>query len=197
MKYPKFFDTIETITLYDELSKFLWVNDDWILEISYLDIVKTAWHSCATVWWAYIIALKWLKELYKDKIPERWNIKVELKRTETDDNTWVIWCVLSNITWATTNYWFWGIPRWKYNRRWLLFYWANIDSDVCFTRLDTNEKVFINYTPQKVVQPMKILMSAIKPDATEEDKKTFPQRFQNMVKTLFENKDKVIEIKKV
>jgi len=197
MKYPDFFSSIETITLYDELSQFLWVNNDWILEISYLDIVKTAWHSCWTVWWAYIIALKWLKELYKNEIPKRWEIKIELKRTETDDNTWVIWCVLSNITWATTNYWFWGIPGWKYNRRWLLFYWADIESDVCITRLDTNEKVYINYIPWKVVNPMKILKSAIKPDATEEDKKSFPTRFQNMVKTLFENKDKVIEMKKI
>jgi len=41
---------------------------------------------------------------------------------------------------------------------------------------------------------MAILMSAIGENATEEDKKTFPIRFQEMVKTVFENADKVIEI---
>ena len=41
---------------------------------------------------------------------------------------------------------------------------------------------------------MAILMSAIKPDAKEEDIKSFPTRFQDMVKTLFDNADKVIEI---
>jgi GTP cyclohydrolase I len=48
--------------------------------------------------------------------------------------------------------------------------------------------------PGKVVNPMKILMSAIGENATQEDKDSFGQRFQDMVKTLFENQDKVIEI---
>ncbi len=41
---------------------------------------------------------------------------------------------------------------------------------------------------------MAILKSAIKPDATKEDKESFPQRFQKMVQTVFENADEVIEI---
>ena len=40
-------------------------------------------------------------------------------------------------------------------------------------------------------------MSAIKPDAKEEDIKSFPMRFQAMVKTVFNNADKVIEVKHV
>jgi hypothetical protein len=41
---------------------------------------------------------------------------------------------------------------------------------------------------------MKILKSAIMPDAKQEDIESFPQRFQEMLKTVFENKDKIIEI---
>jgi len=41
---------------------------------------------------------------------------------------------------------------------------------------------------------MAILMSAIKPDAREEDIESFPIRFQEMLKTVFDNADKVIEI---
>ena len=52
----------------------------------------------------------------------------------------------------------------------------------------------VNYHPQKVVNPMQILMSAIGENATEEDKTSFPVRFQKMVQTLFENKETVIEI---
>jgi hypothetical protein len=37
-------------------------------------------------------------------------------------------------------------------------------------------------------------MSAIGENATEEDKATFPVRFQEMVKTLFTHKETVIEI---
>jgi hypothetical protein len=194
MKYLAFFDEIEKIVVYDDLCQFLGVNDDGILEISYVDIVKSAGHSCGTVAGAYLIALKGLKALYGEEIPQRGQIKVELKKAPREDNTGVVGAVLSNITGATADYGFGGIPTGKYNRRDLLFFEADIDADVCFTRLDTNEKVCVNYRPKKVVNPMEILMSAIKPDAKEEDIKSFPVRFQAMVKTVFENADTVIEI---
>ena len=194
MNYPKFFNKIEKIALKDELLIFLWVNNDWIIDFSYVDIVKTAWHSCWTVAWAYLIALKWLKALYGDSLPNRWKIKVEIRKDTTEDNTWVVWCILSNITWATTNYWFGWIPTWQFYRRNTLFYNANIEEDVRFTDLDTWNSVWVNYRPWKVVNPMKILKSAIWPNAKEEDIKSFPIRFQNMVKTIFDNADEVIEI---
>jgi len=197
MKYLSFFDEIEKITLYDDLSKFLGVNDDGVIELSYVDIVKTAGHSCGTVAGAYLIALKGLKALYGESLPSRGEIKVEIKKAATDDNAGVVGCVLSNITGATTDYGFGGIPGGKYNRRELLFYEADIDADVCFTRLDTQEKVCVNYRPKKIVNPMEILMSAIKPDAKAEDIKSFPVRFQAMVKTVFDNADKVIEVQHI
>jgi GTP cyclohydrolase I len=43
---------------------------------------------------------------------------------------------------------------------------------------------------------MQILMSAIGENATEEDKASFPVRFQEMVHTLFKNRETVIEIVK-
>jgi len=197
MKYLPFFDEIETITLYDDLSKFLGVNDDGVIELSYVDIVKTAGHSCGTVAGAYLVALKGLKALYGDDLPSRGEIKVEIKKAATEDNAGVVGCVLSNITGATTDYGFGGIPGGKYNRRELLFYEADIEEDVRFTRLDTQETVAVNYRPRRVVNPMEILMSAIKPDAKAEDIESFPVRFQAMVKTVFDNADSVIEVKKI
>ena len=194
MKYPDFFNKIETIKVQDELAKFLGAIDDGIIEFSYYDIVKTAGHSCGTVAGAYLTALKGLKALYNDQLPQRGEIKIEIKKSPTDGNAGVVGCVLSNITGATTNYGFGGIPGGKFNRRDLLFYNAEINSDVMFTRLDTEEQIGINYRPGKVVNPMQILMSAVGPDATEENKATFPKRFQEMVKTVFENADTVIEI---
>ncbi len=195
MKYLSFFDNVEKIVLEDELAKFLGVNENGIIEFGYADIVKTAGHSCGTVAGAYLIALKGLKALYGEEIPKRGEIKIEIKKAPEDDNAGVIGCVLSNITGATTNYGFGGIPTGKFNRRNLLFYNADINTDVRFTRIDTNRQVGINYRPSKIVNPMAILMSAIGENATEEDKKTFPTRFQDMVKTVLENADKVIEIK--
>ncbi len=194
MKYPNFFDTIENIVVYDDLCRFLGVNKDGILEFSYADIVKTAGHSCATVAGAYLMAQKGLKALYKDETPHRGNIKVEFQKAPREENSGVVGAVISNITGATSDFGFGGIPTGKYNRRDLLFFEAKIDHDLCLTRLDTGKKVYIDYKPQKVVNPMAILMSAIKPDATQEDKRSFPKRFQKMVQTVFENADKVIEI---
>ena len=194
MKYPDFFDTIENIVVYDDLCKFLGVNEDGILEFSYADIVKTAGHSCATVAGAYLMTQRGLKALYKDEIPNRGNIKVELQKAPREENSGVVGAVISNITGATSDFGFGGIPTGKYNRRDLLFFEAEIDHDLCLTRLDTGKKVYVDYKPQKVVNPMAILMSAIKPNAVEEDKKSFPKRFQKMVQTVFENSDEVIEI---
>ncbi|OQY41260.1 MAG: hypothetical protein B6227_05655 [Fusobacteriia bacterium 4572_74] len=195
MKYLDFFDEIPTITIYDELSQFLGVNDDGIIELTYIDIVKTAGHSCATVAGAYLVALKGLKALYGEELPERGLIKVELKNMPTQDNAGVVASVLSNITGATIDFGFGGIPTGKFNRRELLFFGANIECDVRLTRLDTNKSVCVTYKPQVVVNPMAILKSAIVKDAKPEDVKSFPKRFQAMVKTVFDNADKVIEIK--
>ena len=197
MKYLKWFDEIEGIKVYDDLTQFLGVNDDGIVDISYTDIVKSAGHSCATVAGAFLIAREGLKELFKDKLPKRGYIKVELSKNPTEDNAGVVASVISMITGATHDMGFGGIPTGKFNRRDLLFFGVDdIDGDVRFTRTDTNESVVVKYTPKKIVNPMEILKSAIKPDAKPEDIESFPKRFQEMVKTVLENYDKVIEVTK-
>ncbi|RLE16167.1 MAG: hypothetical protein DRJ14_09075 [Acidobacteria bacterium] len=194
MEYPRFFDGIESIALTDELAGFLGVNENGMVEISYLEIVKMAGHSCATVAGAYLMALKGLKALYGGERPKRGQIKVEIRNTPTEHNAGVVGCVLSNITGATTDYGFGGMSGGRFNRRNLLFYNASIDTDVRFTRLDTGKQIGINYHPGKVVNPTQILMGAMGPTATPEAKKAFPKRFQQMVKTIFENGDKVIDV---
>jgi len=194
MQYPSFFDTIESIVVYDDLCEFLGVNEDGILEFSYADIVKSAGHSCATVAGAYLMAQKGLQALYKGETPQRGYIKVELQKSTREENSGVVGAVISNITGATSDFGFGGIPTGKYNRRDLLFFEVEMNHDLCLTRLDSGEKVYVDYRPQKVVNPMAILKSAIKPDAKQEDIESFPQRFQKMVQTVFENADEVIEI---
>ncbi len=196
MEYLPFFDEIEKIVLKDELLYFLGVNSTGVIEFSYLDIVKSAGHSCGTVAGAYLIAREGLKALYPDGLPQRGEIKVEMQKTPTQENTGVVGCVLSIITGATTDYGFGGIPTGKFNRRDTLFYGEDIPTDVRLTRLDTGQSVGVNYRPKKIVNPMEILMSAIKPDAKPEDIESFPVRFQAMVETIFNNSDKVIEIVK-
>jgi hypothetical protein len=194
MNYLAFFDDIKVIKLEDELTKFLGVNEDGIIEMSYADVVKSAGHSCATVAGAYLSALYGLEALFENEVIKRGEIKVEIKKSPTDDNAGVVGCVLSNITGATTDYGFGGIPTGKFNRRELLFYEADIEEDIRFTRVDSGKSIGINYKPQRVVNPMAILKSAIGKDAKQEDIESFPKRFQDMVKTVFDNSDRVIEV---
>jgi len=193
MEYPEFYNDVEHIVLKDELSKFLGSSEEGIIDISYLDIVKMAGHSCALVSGTYLMALKGLQALFGTDLPKRGEIKVELRESLNDGNTGVSAQVLSNITGATTDTGFCGING-KYNRQGLLFYGADIQSNVRFTRLDTNKSVEVSYMPMKVVKPGDIMQSALGPDATEESKKDFPKLWQEMVKTIFDNADKVIEI---
>ncbi len=193
MKYPEFFDKIEHIILKDDLSAFLGSTEKGIIEYTYSDVVKMAGHSCGVTSGAYLMTLNGLKALYGTEIPKRGEIKVELKGT-LKDNTGVFAQVFSYLTGATDNTGFLGIMG-KFNRRGLLFYGVNMESDVRFTRLDTNKSIEVTYDLSKAVNPGVILRSAIAPDATEEDKRTFSKRWQEMVKTIFDNADKVIKIK--
>jgi hypothetical protein len=194
MKYRSFFDEVEKVVLKDELCQFVGVNDDGIVEFSYLDLVKTAGHSCLVVSGAYLMALKGLKALFPDELPKRGEIKVEISKSPTDDNAGVVGSVLSNITGATTDYGFGGFPNGRFNRRNTLIYNAPIETFIKLTRLDTNEQVGINYNPSIVGSPREELKKAIAPGATQEDVKNFGEVFQSMVKSVFENSDKVIKI---
>ena len=196
MEYPKFYDEVEHIVLQDDLSKFLGASEEGIIDLSYLDIVKMAGHSCATVAGAYLMALKGLQTLYGTDLPKRGKIKVELRESLSDGNTGVVAQVLSNITGATTDTGFVGIDA-SFNRRGLLFFGTAIESNLRLTRLDTNRSVEVSYMPGRVVNSGEIMQSAVGPGATEESKKSFPQRWQEMVHSIFENADKVIDLKNI
>ena len=193
MKYPIFFDEIEHIVLKDNLSLFLGSTEEGIIDISYPDIVKMAGHSCAVVSGTYLMALKGLKALYGTELPKRGEIKVALYEPLSNGNTGVYGQILSNITGATENTGFGGLQG-KFNRRGLLFYGAKINGAVRFTRMDTNQYVDVSYKPGKVVAPGDIMQMAFGPNATDESKKAFPIKWQEMVKTIFDNADAVIEI---
>ena len=193
MKYPQFFDKIEHIILKDELSAFLGSTEEGIMEYTYLDVVKMAGHSCGVTSGAYLMTLKGLKVLYGNELPKRGEIKVELQGT-LEDNTGVFAQVFSYLTGATNDTGFLGIQG-SFNRRGLLFYGADIRSNVRFTRLDTNKYVDVSYDLSKAVSPREIMLSAIGPNATEEGKRMFPKRWQEMVKTIFENAHIVVEVK--
>jgi hypothetical protein len=196
MNYPDFFNNTPTITLKDDLSDFLGTFEDGIIEFTYLDIVKSAGHSCPTVAGAYLMTYYGLKALYKDELPQRGNIQVEFKEDIEDGVAGVIGTVISNITGATTNTGFKGIGN-KFNRNDLMFYNSQNNSNVRFTRLDTNEAVDVIYDPSTIgananMQPL--MQKTMQGIASEDEKKLFGQLWQQRVEQIFINSQNIVKV---
>ena len=194
--YPDFFNTLPTITLQDPLSAFLGTFEKGMVTFSYLDVVKSAGHSCPTVSGAYITVLKGLEALYGDEIPTRGNIAVSLKNDMQEGVTGVIANVITQITGATELNGFKGLNG-KFARTNLLEFNADIEAEVRFKRLDTNKTVSVSYDHSSVpVNPkMQELMGKLMQGvATPEEKKLFAELWQNRVEAIFNSIDEVIKI---
>lgn len=59
-----------------DLTEFLGSAERGIIEISYLDVVKMAGHSCVVVAGAYLMAQKALPALFGTELTQRGDIKV-------------------------------------------------------------------------------------------------------------------------
>ena len=194
MSFPEYYKNIEPIELIDDLAKFLGAPTDGKYEIKYEDIVKMAGHSCPTVAGAYLMTLKGLKALYKNETPKRGEIIVELRDNSQEGSMGVVASVMTNITGAAGSLGFGGLNG-KYSRKNLLSFDAKIESFVRFSRTDTNVSVEVNYNPARVINSGNIMMSAFGPQATTETKQTFSNKWKNMIGVIFENIDKVVEVK--
>lgn len=196
MKYPEFFNTIETIKLQDDLSSFLGSIEDGLVEFSYLDIVKAAGHSCPTVAGAYIMTLSALKELYKNEIPKRGEIFVSFKENSSEGTAGVIANVITQITGATESFGFKGLNG-KFKRFDLMKFNDDISTNVKFQRVDTKESLEVVYTPNVIAVDPKInilMQKMMQNQASQEEKIEFGKLWQGRVKNIFENIDKVIKI---
>ncbi len=196
MNYPKFYDKIPTIKVVDPLSSVLGAFDNGEYEFSYLDIVKSAGHSCPTVAGAYIITLTALNALYPNERAVRGNIKVEFADALEDGVAGVISNVISQITGATDKSGFKGLQG-KYARHSLMSYNANINSSAKFTRVDTSESIEVVYNPSDIKpnpKMMQIMQEIQSGNATKEANVEFGKLFQDRVQRIFENIDGVVKI---
>ncbi|MCK9473583.1 FmdE family protein [Sulfurimonas sp.] len=196
MKYPDFFDSIDTIKVVDPLAKILGAFEDGIYEFNYLEVVKAAGHSCPTVAGAYITAYTGLKVLYQDKPAVRGEIKVEFKESLEDGVAGVISNVISQITGATDKSGFKGLGG-KFARHSLMHFDADISSSVKFTRVDNNKSVNVYYDPSsvsgnpKMQQLMQKMMGGM---ANQAEIKEFGDLWQDRVKRIFENMSSVVKV---
>lgn len=196
MKYPEFIDSIETIKLKDELSNFLGTFEDGVVEFSYLDIVKSAGHSCPTVAGAYIMTLVGLKELYKDEIPKRGEIFVSFKEDGINGVSGVIANVITQITGATASNGFKGING-QFERYGLMKFNDSISSSIKLQRLDSGKTIELVYDPGNIPSNsnLSVLMQKmLTGNTTKEEKKLFGKLWQQRVENIFNNIDKVVKI---
>ena len=196
MKYPQFYNEVETIQVQDKLSHVLGTFSNGLYEFNYTDIVKSAGHSCPTVAGAYLMTQEALKKLYIDTIPVRGDIKVEFKEDLTDGVAGVIANVITQITGATDKSGFKGLNG-KFARHSLMNFNSDINSSARFTRVDTNQSVDVYYNPSSIkpspdMQPL--MQKIMQNQATKDDIETFGKLWQDRVKKIFENSDEVIVV---
>jgi len=199
MKYPDFFNDIEDIKLKDPLSLVLGAFENGEYDISYLEVVKAAGHSCPTVAGAYIIASEALKALYFDERAIRGNIKVEFEENLEDGVAGVIGNVISHITGATDKSGFKGLQG-QFVRHSLMFYNSDINSSARFTRVDTGKSVDIFYNHNSIPgspDMMPLMQKIVSGKSNLDDVQLFGELWQDRVKRIFENIDKVVKIENI
>lgn len=196
MSYPVFFDTVESVKVADPLSGVLGAFENGIYEITFLEVVKSAGHSCPTVAGAYLMTAEALKALYPNEMIVRGNIAVEFKEDLEDGVAGVISNVVTQITGATDKSGFKGLNG-SFARHSLMKFNSNIYSAARFTRVDNGKSVDVFYDPSSIAPTpemaplMQKLMSGV---ATPDEAKSFGVHWQDRVKRIFENIDKVIKI---
>jgi hypothetical protein len=200
MNYPTFFDNAPTITLIDPLSDFLGTFENGTVQFTYLDIVKSAGHSCPTVSGAYLTTVKALEALYNDgSKPVRGNIFVSFKSNALEGVAGVIANVVGQITGATENSGFKGLNG-KFARNNLMEFDASIGTEVTFKRLDTGKTVAVTYNPSSVggnPKMQELMGKLMQGQATPEEKKEFGKLWQSRVEAIFKAADEVITVKEI
>jgi formylmethanofuran dehydrogenase subunit E len=156
------------------------------MQISYLECVKLAGHSCPTVAGAYLMALHGLKALYGAELPQRGSIHVSMREDETQGVTGVICNVISFLAGANGASGFKGLNG-NMARNNLVSYNVPMDAEVKLTRTDTNQSVTLSYDSSMIpgdpmMQPL--MGKCMQGVATAEEKKAFGKLWQARVEKI-------------
>ena len=186
MQFPDFFESAPRIIVRDPLARFLGAAEDGIIEYRYADAVKLAGHSCPTVASAYLMTRAALAALYRDSLPERGGIRVELREERLAGVAGVVANVASLLTGATQDTGFKGIGG-RFDRRGLLFFGVDIPAQLRFTRTDTGAAVSVSARLERVPADPRIpllLPRCLAGAATAAEATLFQSLWQDRVRTL-------------
>jgi hypothetical protein len=186
MAFPDFFEQVPGLALRDPLANLLGAATDGVIEYRYADAVKLAGHSCPTVAGAWLMARRALAALYPDGLPERGNIRVDLRAPQDAGTSGVVGAVLGLITGAAGEGGFKGLGG-QHVRRDLLRYGVRIEADTRFTRTDTGAAVLVDYHPEATppAPEMPPLMArVIGGVASEHERAEFARLWQDRVRRI-------------
>jgi len=175
VNYPEFFDTVQTVTVYDPLADKLGAAEDGIITISYPEVVKLAGHSCPTVAGAYLMTLRGLEALYGDEVPVRGNIKIEMQQRQDEGVCGVTANVISFITGASGSGGFKGVGG--------------------LSRIDTGKSVTVSYDPSSIPgspQMQEMMQKTFSGTATKEEENDFHKMWQGRVELVLNNPTVVV-----
>lgn len=198
MNYPKFFDEVEPIRLKDPLADTLGVFKNGEYEISYLEVVKGAGHSCPTVAGAYLMTRYALKALYPDSPALRGDTELFFKEKLEDGVAGVIGNVISYITGATDKSGFKGLGG-KFSRHSLMHFESDIDgASARFCSRSGGRCVDLFYDPSTIpadpsMQPL--MQRMLQGVASKEEKERFGELWQKRVADIFAHADDVITVR--
>jgi hypothetical protein len=188
MQTPEFFNDAPIFRLYDPLGEFLGAFEEGIVEISYLDCVKLAGHSCPTVAGAFLMTLRGLERLYgQEELPSRSRIRVEMREAKSEGVTGVIGNVAAYICGAGDEGGFAGIGP-AFGRRGLLHYGvADLEGEMRLTRLDNGASVSLRLDTSAVggsPEMMPLMQKALQGKALPEEKRRFQELWQGRVEAM-------------
>lgn len=186
MALPDFFARVPTIVLRDPLAEMLGAAEGGLIEYGYADAVRLAGHSCPTVGGAYLMAVRMLRCLYGDEIPERGGLKVEFRAPQDEGVTGVIAGVFGLITGAAGEGGFKGLAG-RHGRRRLLVFGAGLVGDVRLTRLDSGASVTASLDMSPVPAPPGLgaaMQEALSDPSNAEAGKRFAHLWQERVRCL-------------
>jgi hypothetical protein len=187
MNYPAFYDQAPRIRMRDPLAAFLGAAENGLLEYSYLDAVRLAGHSCPTVAGAWLMARTALCALYPDEPAERGGVAVRMPAAEDEGVTGVIAQVLTLVTGAAAGNGFHGIGG-RFVRQSLLgFSTSSGAGAVQFRRRDNGAAVAVELdlaTVPAAPNLRELMVGALHPAATAEQRAAFAQAWQGRVQRL-------------
>jgi len=196
MSYPHFFDEVESIEVVDPIAAILGAFDNGEYEISYVDVVKSAGHSCPTVAGAYLMTSEAMKVLYPNERVIRGDVDVAFEESLEEGVAGVVGNVISHITGATDKSGFKGLGG-KFARHSLMHFNADVNSSARFTRVSNGKSVDVDYNPNTIPvdpQMMPLMQKILSAQASADEKKLFGTLWQDRVERIFKNIDKVVTV---